>query len=114
MCQDQAMHRVVVLALPGVVPFELAIPARLFGAARDTNGEPLYAVQVVALAEGGAEIIAVKVAGEPSVAQGAMLAIHALVASPWSMGDRSGVAFRASRIEPASSASGRAAARAES
>jgi len=80
----------------------------------DANGEPLYAVQVVALAEGGAEIIAVKVAGEPSVAQGAMLAIHALVASPWSMGDRSGVAFRASRIEPASSASGRAAARAES
>ena len=80
----------------------------------DKNGEPLYAVQVVALAEGGAEIIAVKVAGEPSVAQGAMLAIHALVASPWSMGDRSGVAFRASRIEPASSASGRTAARAES
>jgi len=49
MCQDQAMHRVVVLALPGVVPFELAIPARLFGAARDTNGEPLYAVTTCTL-----------------------------------------------------------------
>ena len=78
----------------------------------DENGEPLYSVQVVALAEGGAEIIAVKVPGEPSVVQGAMLTIHSLVASPWSMGDRSGVAFRATRIEPVSS--GRTAARAES
>lgn len=80
----------------------------------DENGEPLYSVQVVALAEGGAEIIAVKVAGEPPVAQGAMLVIQSLVASPWSMGDRSGVAFRASRIEPLPLGSGRSAARAES
>lgn len=38
------MHRVVVLAVPGVVPFELAIPARLFGAALDAEGAPLYKV----------------------------------------------------------------------
>lgn len=43
------MHRVVVLALPGVVPFELAIPARLFGAARDTDGGPLYSVTTCTL-----------------------------------------------------------------
>src|SRR5215211_4484823 len=53
----------------------------------DENGEPLYVVQLIALGEGEAEILAVKVTG--------------LVAQPWSMNDRSGVAFRAARIEPA-------------
>ncbi|MFJ6780389.1 GlxA family transcriptional regulator [Streptomyces yangpuensis] len=38
------MHRVAVLALDGVVPFELGIPARVFGAARDAAGHPLYSV----------------------------------------------------------------------
>lgn len=38
------MHCVVVLALPGVVPFELGIPARIFGGARDQLGEQLYEV----------------------------------------------------------------------
>ncbi|MFI9308037.1 GlxA family transcriptional regulator [Streptomyces triculaminicus] len=38
------MHRVGVLALDGVVPFELGIPARIFGAARTAAGEPLYSV----------------------------------------------------------------------
>ncbi|MFI6699884.1 GlxA family transcriptional regulator [Streptomyces sp. NPDC050509] len=36
-------HRVVVLALPGVIPFELGIPQRIFGRARDATGKPLYA-----------------------------------------------------------------------
>ncbi|MEU7029115.1 helix-turn-helix domain-containing protein [Streptomyces sp. NPDC046275] len=38
------MHHVGVLALDGVVPFELGIPARIFGAARGPDGNPLYAV----------------------------------------------------------------------
>ena len=38
------MHRVVVLALDGVVPFELGIPSRIFGMAEDAAGEPLYEV----------------------------------------------------------------------
>lgn len=38
------MHRIVVLTLPGVIPFELGIPARIFGAARDTAGMPYYEV----------------------------------------------------------------------
>ncbi|WP_430334480.1 GlxA family transcriptional regulator [Rhodococcus sp. ACT016] len=37
-------HRVVVLALDGVIPFELGIPARVFGGAQDAAGEPLYEV----------------------------------------------------------------------
>ncbi|MGW0842671.1 GlxA family transcriptional regulator [Streptomyces sp. NPDC002787] len=39
-----ARHRVVVLALDGLLPFELGIPQRIFGKARDTAGRPLYDV----------------------------------------------------------------------
>lgn len=38
------MHRVVVLASEGVLPFELSVAARLFGSALDENGAPLYEV----------------------------------------------------------------------
>ncbi|MFI0241507.1 GlxA family transcriptional regulator [Streptomyces sp. NPDC016845] len=37
------MHRVAVLALDGVIPFELGIPQRIFGRARK-NGAPAYSV----------------------------------------------------------------------
>ncbi|HZA85017.1 MAG TPA: hypothetical protein VFC13_26650 [Actinomycetes bacterium] len=69
----------------------------------DDNGEPLYVVQLVALAENSAEILAVKVAGMPAagIRQGHPVKVLGLVAQPWTMGDRSGVAFRAARIEPA-------------
>ena len=68
----------------------------------DENGEPLYVMQLIALAEGEAEILAVKVPGVPSsgIRQGHPVKVHGLVAQPWSMNDRSGVAFRAARIEP--------------
>ena len=71
----------------------------------DEAGAPLYAVQLVALADGGAEVITAKVAGMPpkGVEQGAPVRVVGLVASPWSMGERSGVAFRAERIEPVNS-----------
>jgi hypothetical protein len=68
----------------------------------DENGEPLYVVQLIALGEGEAEILAVKVAGLPSgLRQGHPVKVTGLVAQPWSMNDRAGVAFRAARIEPA-------------
>jgi hypothetical protein len=68
----------------------------------DENGEPLYVVQLIALAEGEAEILAVKVPGQPSgIRQGHPIKVHGLVAQPWSMNDRAGVAFRAARVEPA-------------
>ncbi|MEU6752127.1 helix-turn-helix domain-containing protein [Spirillospora sp. NPDC046719] len=38
------MHRVVVLALDGVYPFELGIPVRIFGSATGPGGAPLYEV----------------------------------------------------------------------
>ncbi|GAB2813035.1 helix-turn-helix domain-containing protein [Streptomyces chlorus] len=37
-------HRVVVLALDGLLPFELGIPHRIFGRPRDAEGRPLYEV----------------------------------------------------------------------
>ena len=50
---------------------------------------------------GEAEILAVKVPGMPSgLRQGHPVKVTGLVAQPWSMNDRAGVAFRAARIEP--------------
>jgi hypothetical protein len=80
-----------------VVDFETKRPRA------DENGEPLYLVQLIAMTDGAAEILAVKVPGMPSQAirQGHPVKVHGLVAQPWTMADRSGVAFRAARIEPA-------------
>ena len=68
----------------------------------DENGEPLYVVQLIALTDGAAEILAVKVAGlpGPGLRQGHPVKVTGLVAQPWTMNDRSGVAFRAARVEP--------------
>ena len=53
MCKNPAMaktapavHRVAVLALDGVVGFDLGTPPQVFGAARDDAGRPLYEVRV--------------------------------------------------------------------
>jgi transcriptional regulator GlxA family with amidase domain len=46
------MHRVVVLALDGVIPFELGIPPRIFGRAYDAGNRPLYEVLTCSL-DGG-------------------------------------------------------------
>ena len=84
------------LAPEPVVDFETRRPKA------DENGEPLYVIQLIAMTDGAAEIIAVKVPGQPSQAirQGYPVKVSGLVAQPWTMNDRSGVAFRAARIEP--------------
>ncbi|WP_101835228.1 GlxA family transcriptional regulator [Frankia canadensis] len=43
------MHRVVVLALDGVMPFELSMPSKIFGAARDAADRPLHEVLTCSL-----------------------------------------------------------------
>src|SRR3954452_25007844 len=78
----------------------------------DENGELLYNLQVVALDPDGAQIITVKTPGDPDVGQGAMLQLEGLVAMPWSMNERSGVAFRASRIKTVGVAGGSPSGRA--
>ncbi|MFD7449990.1 GlxA family transcriptional regulator [Kitasatospora sp. NPDC059827] len=45
-------HLVAVLALRGVIAFELGIPARIFGNAKDGSGRPLYRVATCTL-DGG-------------------------------------------------------------
>ncbi|MEV7275659.1 helix-turn-helix domain-containing protein [Streptomyces sp. NPDC093111] len=45
-------HRVAVLALPGLLPFELGIPHRIFGRAKDPEGRPLYEIVTCATAAG--------------------------------------------------------------
>lgn len=50
-CDDSAMRRVAVLALPGVLPLELSVPGRLMAAATQ-DGRALYDVRTCAV--GGA------------------------------------------------------------
>lgn len=45
-------HRIVVLALAGLLPFELGIPHRIFGRAKDAAGRPLYEILTCGLAPG--------------------------------------------------------------
>ena len=71
----------------------------------DENGEPLYTVQLVTIGAEGAEVISVKVPGEPKgVSQGVPVRVSGLVAIPWSMEGRSGVSFKAARVEPLAAA----------
>ena len=83
------------LAPEPVVDFETRRPKA------DENGEPLYVVQLLAMGEGSADLIAVKVPGVLSsgIRQGHPVNVTGLVAQPWTMNDRAGVAFRAARIE---------------
>jgi hypothetical protein len=85
------------LAPEPVIDFETKRPRA------DENGEPLYVIQLLAMGDGSADLLAVKVPGVPSpgIRQGAPVKVTGLVAQPWTMNDRAGVAFRAARIEPA-------------
>jgi len=62
------------------------------------TGQQLWQVQLAALDETGGEVLLVSVPGEPKVAVGSAVAVEKLVAVPWSMGDRSGVAYRAASV----------------
>jgi transcriptional regulator GlxA family with amidase domain len=53
MCKNRAMkHRVAVFVEDGVIPFELGIPARVFGMARGPDGRRLYEVVTCAARPG--------------------------------------------------------------
>jgi len=71
----------------------------------DSNGVPMYAVDVVAFGEDGPQIWPVKIAGEPKGVQiGQEVKVAGLLAVPWSRGERSGVAFRAESVTAARAA----------
>lgn len=64
------------------------------------SGAELHALQLVVLGEEGADVISVKFPGRPKgVVKGTAVRVVGLVAVPWSMNDRSGVAFRAASVE---------------
>ena len=68
----------------------------------DPDGQPLYAVQLVALAQGSAQILPVKFPGKADgLAQGTPVKVTGLVATPWTLHDRFGVSFKAQSIVPA-------------
>jgi transcriptional regulator GlxA family with amidase domain len=53
--RETGRHRIAVFALDGVIPFELGIPLRIFGAARDEEGTPLYEIATCSLRPGPVE-----------------------------------------------------------
>ena len=66
------------------------------------DGVPLFSVRLVAMGAGEADIINVKVPGEPvGLVPGQPVMLRELTAQPWSIGDKSGVAFRAIGVESA-------------
>jgi hypothetical protein len=74
---------------------------------RDT-GRPMWSTQIVILDQTGAEVIAVTTAGEkPGVSVGQIVSPVQLEAMPWSTNGKSGVAYRAVELKPASVASGK-------
>ena len=67
------------------------------------DGVPLFSVRLVAMdpASGEADIINVKVPGEPvGLIPGQPVVLRELTAQPWTIGEKSGVAFRAIGVEP--------------
>jgi hypothetical protein len=66
--------------------------------AHAASGEPLFAVRIRVNHVDSVHLIRVKVAGDPTVRRGDALELDGLVASPWFIGGRYGVAFRARAI----------------
>jgi len=67
----------------------------------DENGQPVFNVYLFAVGASGRDVITDKVLGEPKgIGQFTPVRATELVATTWSMGDRSGVSFRAAKLEP--------------
>jgi hypothetical protein len=74
------------------------------------TGLPMFQVQVAALDSSGGEVLAVSVPGQPAgITIGSPVSIEGLVAIPWSQGDRSGVAYRATALRGADARPGKSA-----
>ncbi len=64
------------------------------------TGAPLHVTELVAMDDTGAEVIKVTTAGEPRVVKRQLVSVARLVATPWNIDGRGGVAFRADGIAP--------------
>ena len=82
-----------------------ALPVLEFGSHQPRadldTGQALYALQLLALNGEAAEVVKVTVAGEPKgVTAGQPVKVTGLTTNFWSMNDRSGLSFRAAKVEP--------------
>jgi hypothetical protein len=64
------------------------------------TGALLHVTELVAMDATGAEVIKVTTAGEPRVVKRQFVTVAKLVATPWNIDGRGGVAFRADAITP--------------
>jgi hypothetical protein len=75
----------------------------------DAEGRALFSVDLASITLDGTEVYSVKVAGQPKgITPGVSVSVSGLVATTWSMGDRSGVSFRADAIDVMTSATAKA------
>jgi hypothetical protein len=68
------------------------------------TGELLYVTELVAMDDAGADVIKVTTAGTPKVSKRQAVSVRRLVANPWVIEGRGGVAFSADTIAPVSAA----------
>jgi hypothetical protein len=81
-------------------PAEPAIDFDTKAQKADENGEFVFNVHLFSVGAGGRDVITVKVSGEPKgIAQFTPVRVTELVATTWAMGDRSGVSFKAAKLE---------------
>ncbi len=73
------------------------------------TGELLYVTELVAMDDTGAEVIKVTTPGVPKIGKRQLVAVSGLIALPWTVDGRSGVAFRAESISPTKTTAGAAA-----
>lgn len=71
-------------------------------AQKTDDGQPVFNVHLFALGGGSRDVITVKVTGTPKgLGEFTPVRVSGLVATTWSMGERSGVSFKATSIEAA-------------
>lgn len=73
------------------------------------TGELLFTTEIVAMDDSGAEVIKVTTVGAPKINRRQPVHVVGLIAIPWAVDGRSGVAFRADSITPVKFNTGAAA-----
>jgi hypothetical protein len=69
------------------------------------NGQVLFQVHLFSVGAGGRDVITVKVSGEPKgLGEFTPVRVTELVATTWTMNDRSGVSFKAAKVEAVTAA----------
>ncbi len=82
----------------------LSEPVNEFGSGQPkidvATGKPIFSIQVIWITAGDTDVIKVRTPGaQQGLALGEPVVLTNLTASPWSMNDRSGIAFRCDRID---------------